>query len=265
MSVSRALMVILLVVSSFSITLVSAETKPILRVGLSDNFAPFYYRDENGDFKGASYEIVTHVAKSLGYDIAVTQLSSLGMVLAGLDSGQVDLCVNLTDTLERREVAVFTSIPHIYESAHLIVRKDSPISFNGDLNTLLDYRFGPIVDWTFGAEFDGNDSLKKVYVNNSTEQIQGLLAGRFDIALNNPQFYEHHSKSLNLNHPFRVLEPALFNLPVSVGVSKRYGGADTLIQELDDAIASFIHQPEYRAILEKYGFIDQAKRVTVEP
>ncbi|WP_188862387.1 substrate-binding periplasmic protein [Marinobacterium nitratireducens] len=225
-----------------------------MKVAIPDDYPPFYYRDDNGDFRGVSFEIVEHLLRELGYDVEATQLPSMRTLLAELDAGREDLTVNLTATEERRKVALFTTTPHIVETQDLIVRADSPIRYDGDLEKLKDYRFGAIFGWTYGPAFDNAEDLERVSVNSSSDQLRGLLAGQFDIALNNRQFFQHQARDMGVSRAFRVLAPPVFELPVTIAISRRYPQAEALRDGLNSALDDFLTQPAYRDILERYGF-----------
>ncbi len=232
----------------------AAETKPVLRLTVPEDYRPFYYKDEEGNFKGASYEIARTIFEKLGYEIEITQQPSMRIMLAELKSGRQDIAFNLTATGERRAIAFFTHTPHIFESQHLIVRADSPIIFDGDLDKLKNYKFGPIFGWTYGPQFDSATYLQKEYVNQSTQQLTGLLSGRYDIAINNPQYFQAIATSTGISKAFRVLDPAVFTLPVTMAISKHYPNATQLINAIDKELVNFLNTDQYHQIISHYGF-----------
>ncbi|WP_428773135.1 substrate-binding periplasmic protein [Vibrio sp.] len=238
----------------FAVLSFEVAAKPALRVVFPDDYYPFYYRDAAGDYKGASFEIVSQLCRNLGYDVKVTQLSSMRLMLDDLGSGKQDVSVNLTTTPERAKVALFTSVPHIYESQNLISRADNNVNFQGRLIDLSRYRFGPILGWTYGPQFDNAEFLNKAYVNNSVDQLKGLLSGRFDFAINNPLYFRNMALKLGVSRAFKVLEPAVFTLPVTIGVSRQYPQAAQLVQDLEQELVRFQAQAAYKEILTRYGF-----------
>jgi len=238
----------------FMVSQQAMAAKPVLSVAVLDDFAPFYYQDSEGDYQGVSYEIASHVLEKLGYQFEVTQMPSMRLMLKALKDGQQDFSFNLTATEERLEVALFTQTPHVFEAQNLIVRADSTINFDGDLKNLTDYKFGPIFGWTYGSSFDSAAYLQKAYVNDSTQQLKELLSGRYDIAVNNPQYFQGISSSMGVSNAFRTLNPAVFTLPVTMAVSKKYPQAVELINALENELASFVQTETYREILSRYGF-----------
>lgn len=246
-------MTLLLVLSSPTLAV------PVLNVVIADDYPPFYYRDETGAFKGASYEIVVHLAQTLGYEVTSTQVPSMRIMLAELGAGQQHVSVNLTATEERKKVALFTSTPHIFETQNLITRADSELSYSGNLERLKSYRYGPIFGWTYGPAFDAAQYLDKVYVNDSDDQLRWLLSGQFDVAVNNRQFFQYMAQEMGVSGAFRILDPPVHVLPVTIAISRQYPGAEALRDALDEAVANFIQTEEYMNILLRYGFLPKAQ------
>nr|WP_246624652.1 transporter substrate-binding domain-containing protein [Oceanobacter mangrovi] len=230
------------------------QARPVLNVAICDDFPPFYYRDEDGSLRGASYEIALELAGRLGYDMRVSQFATMRLMLAELESGRQDLAVNLTATPERQQLALFTQTPHLIESHHLIARADNRLEFDGQIGSLSRYRLGLILGWTYGAALDNAAYLDKSYASSSVEQLKSLIAGRFDLAVNNPQFMLYLAHQLGISKSIRVIEPAVFELPVTMAVSRRYPRAEQLRNALEAAIQQFRQEAGYQEILQRYGF-----------
>ncbi|QYJ80149.1 substrate-binding periplasmic protein [Shewanella acanthi] len=227
---------------------------PVIRMGIADDFPPFYFSNEDGDYAGASYEIVVKLCESLGYKVQTTQFSSMKELMLQVGQGTVDVVPNLSATESRRKVAQFTTVPHIYETQDLIIRRDSHIDYSGRLFQLSQYRVGTIWGWTYGDYFDSADYIRRQNVNSSEEQLIGLLAGDFDVAINNREFILSLSKTLGFSKAFKVLNPSVVHLPVTIAVSKMFASADSLTQQLDREVKQFRQTEAYRDILVRYGF-----------
>ncbi|WP_440905455.1 substrate-binding periplasmic protein [Catenovulum sp. SX2] len=225
-----------------------------LRVGAPQDFAPFYYMGDDGEFKGVSYEIFSLIAQKMDYQIELTRYANMRLLLAEIETGQQDIVMNLTATDERKKIALFTQTPHIYETQDLIVRADSSVPYTGRLLQLVPYKIGVIYGWTYGEQFDSAKYLKKLFVSDSQEQLRGLFAGRYDIAINNQHFFRQLSDKLALNNAFKVLKPSIYKLPVTMAVSKKYPNAQKLIQELELQVQAVIKTEAYQQILLRHGF-----------
>ncbi|EWH10414.1 amino acid ABC transporter periplasmic protein [Catenovulum agarivorans DS-2] len=239
----------------FSVHLAVANDKvKTLRVGAPQDFPPFYYVDNNGVFKGVSYEVFSLIANQLNYQIELTRYPNMRLLLAELEAGQQDVVMNLSATDERNKIALFTKTPHIYETQDLIVRADSSVAYTGQLLQLAPYKLGVIYGWTYGDQFDTAKYLKKRFVNDSQEQLRGLFAGRYDIALNNQHFFRKLSDKLGLNSAFKVLTPSIYKLPVSIAVSKKHPQAEALIKQIEQQVQVLIKTDAYKQILQRNGF-----------
>ncbi len=238
----------------FSSFAIADDDQPLIRIGVPENFAPFYYMDKNGEFHGASYEVVASILHSLGYRIQTTQYPNMRQTLAQIGSGEEDIVVNLTGTPARRKVAYFTDTPHIYESQDVIVRADSNIRYDGKLLQLSPYKIGVIFGWTYGPDFDSADYLSKEYVNSSEDQIKGLLSGSYDLLVNNKNFVHSVSTDLGVSNAFKALDNSIFILPVTIAVSKVYPDSLGLVEKLENEVIKFRQTAEYKAILNRYGF-----------
>ncbi len=249
--VLKSLAAVVMLALSFS---VAAESRPVIRIAMPENFYPFYAINADKEPVGASYEIVAALLNKLEYQIEVTQLSDMKSTLQALETGHQDLMVNLTETPSRAEIALFTSTPHLFESQDLIVRADSPLAFKGRLLDLAPYRVGVIAGWTYGANFDNAGFIQKQPVTDSIAQLKGLFAGRYDIAINNQQFFLSTARQLGVEQALKVIKPSVFELPVTIAISRQHIDAEALRDRLENALRQFVFTPQYREILTRYGF-----------
>ncbi|TCK09111.1 substrate-binding periplasmic protein [Marinobacterium mangrovicola] len=239
--------------------LAAAETAPIIKIAMPEDFYPFYAVERDGTPTGASYEIAAAVLEKLGYAPQVTQYSDMRGALQSMASGSQDLMVNLTPTPDRDKLALFTSTPHIYETQDFIARADSPIEYNGRLLSVAQFKIGVNYGWTYGPEFDATHYLTKAPVLDSMAQLKGLLSGTFDLAINNQQYFLSSAEKLGVSNAFKVLTPSVYVLPVNLAVSRRMQGAEAFRDQLEREVAEFISTPEYLLILSKYGFKPRAE------
>lgn len=229
-------------------------TKPVIKVAIADNYAPFYFQDKGGNFKGISVEITYSILRKMGYTMSITQYPSMKMMLKEIELGKQDMNINLTATPEREKIAIFTQEPHIFETQNLIVRADSNIQYAGALDQLKSYRLGIIFGWTYGQKFDNYNDINRVYINNSTQQLRNLLSGRFDIAVNNPQFFKTLASEVKTSNAFKILTPEVHSLPVTIAVSKRFPDAISFVNLLNEHVRTFKSSTAYVQLLKKYGF-----------
>ncbi|MDO3386370.1 transporter substrate-binding domain-containing protein [Gilvimarinus sp. SDUM040013] len=225
----------------------------VIRIAVADDFYPFYRKEADASFSGASVEVAKSVFASLGYNLRITQYRDMRSALEAIATGRQDVMINLTETSERAKIALFTTTPHVYETQDIIVRADARINFDGNLLDLASYRIGVIFGWTYGAEFDAADFLTKEPVLDSKAQLEGLLSGQFDVALNNQQYFMAEAKQLGIGNVFKVLPPSVYVLPVNMAVSRKYPGAIELRNDLDRELARFVSSEEYAQIMTQFN------------
>ncbi|GEM_PF-2368496 len=230
-----------------------AEQEKVIRIAMADDYAPFYFKTENG-YAGISYELASHLLEGLGYTLINQQYETMEEVLKKMEEGEADVVVNLTETRSRKKIAHFTNQPHIYETQDLIVRSNTQLAYNGELSRLKDFRIGIIFGWTYGPEFDNADFLNKVLTNSPRNQLVELLAGQYDIIINNKASFLQQASELKLSRAFKIIEPSVYALPVKIAVSHRYQNSQNLIQSLNQALDVFLSSKKYRQLRLKYQF-----------
>ncbi|MDO4872038.1 MAG: basic amino acid ABC transporter substrate-binding protein [bacterium] len=102
-----------------------ANNENYLVMGTNAGFKPFEYQ-ENGKIIGFDVDLAKEIAKELGKELKISDMSFDGL-LPALESGQVDMVVaGMTETEERRHNALFSD-PYFTASQRLIVRRDGKI------------------------------------------------------------------------------------------------------------------------------------------
>ncbi|MCM3787764.1 basic amino acid ABC transporter substrate-binding protein [Domibacillus indicus] len=98
-----------------------SEEKKVLNVGTEATFAPFEFMDK-GEVSGFDVDLLNAAAEEAGYDVNI-QNTGWDSMLAGLQSGQLDIGMSgITITDERKETYDF-SVPY-FESVTMIIYKE---------------------------------------------------------------------------------------------------------------------------------------------
>ncbi|MCH1919669.1 transporter substrate-binding domain-containing protein [Shewanella sp. A3A] len=223
-----------------------------LHLAIPDNYPPFYYRNDDG-FGGISIDIAKQVCQQLGYQLQLTQVANMSVLLNAMAAGKYDLSPNLTASDSRSKQLLFTHTPHVYETDMLFVRADSPLTTRPALTQLAGYRIGVIAGWLYNEEFDNATYLSRVYVNDSVQQLYSLFSGQFDMLVSDQASFTQLVREQNVSNAVRPLLPALSFQPVNMAVSRAIPNAAPLVQQLDEAIAAFVKTPAYQQLLQQYG------------
>ncbi len=114
-----------------------ASDKNTFTVGFDQNFPPFGYVDEDGNFTGFDIELATEVANRMGKEIVLQPIDWDAKDME-LESGTID-CIWNGFTINGREDKYTWSTPYMTNMQDIVVRADSGIESLEDLE-------GKIVD-----------------------------------------------------------------------------------------------------------------------
>ena len=106
------------------------EDLPPLRIG-SDDYAPFFYMDENGEFAGMDVALATEVCRRLGYRVEFVRIdwTKKDILLA---AGEVD-CLWGSFSMTGREDRYIWAGPYMNSRQVVVVPEDSDIHTLSDL------------------------------------------------------------------------------------------------------------------------------------
>lgn len=108
-----------------------SEEKKVLNVGTEATFAPFEFMDK-GEVSGFDVDLLNAAAEEAGYEVNI-QNTGWDAMLAGLQSGQLDIGMSgITITDERKETYDF-SVPYFESVTMIVSKKDAAIQAAEDL------------------------------------------------------------------------------------------------------------------------------------
>ncbi|MBU0278915.1 MULTISPECIES: transporter substrate-binding domain-containing protein [unclassified Gemella] len=114
------------------------KEKGKLSLAVSPDYPPYeFYVAENGSVKivGADIQLAQEVAKKLGVELEIVQLS-FDSLLPALTSGRVDMVISgMNPNKERRQVVDFSDIYYVSGSAFIVRQDDKDITSIDDLKT----------------------------------------------------------------------------------------------------------------------------------
>ncbi|MGE5673502.1 MAG: transporter substrate-binding domain-containing protein [Mycobacterium leprae] len=151
-----------------------------LEIGMSGQYPPFAYRQEDGKLIGFDIDITTEIARRLGVQPDYVTMPFKGLV-AALDASRFDLIANqMAITPERQQRYAF-STPYVQSGSQLLVAKS-----NTSINSLADVK-GKTFAASEGSNYEKilKDAGAKIqyYTNNATI-YSDIAAGRIDGDMN---------------------------------------------------------------------------------
>lgn len=197
------------------------------------NYFPTMYK-EGEVLKGGAIEVVKEAFRRMDVDITIEMLP-LARGLLMLESGEVDGMFTLYKTEEREKYAYYPEMPVLSRIISFYVRDGSTITYDGNIESMLDYSIGVVNGYSYGKELDGylkNESFPFVHVSPVLENtINAFVNKRFDILPHTKLDMIYLLKRMDLENEIKVLDPSIIELPVYLAFTRE---KEELIQIADN-------------------------------
>ena len=215
-------------------------------------YPPLEYQHD-GQVVGVAVDIVRNVVGRLGYSLEV-EMYPWARSLELVRLGQRDCIFTAYRTPEREAFLEYSKQVLIPQPVYLFVRKESGLSFDGDLSALLGRRIGVVNRISYGNRFDRYRSRLKLDETETLEQnFQKLVLGRVDAVPSNL-----YTAVYVLGGTSRGLADQIEQLPVPVEVVPSYlaftrrKDFQPLRDRFDAELRKLVQSGEYRRIIESY-------------
>lgn len=234
----------------------SAET---LRVGMECTYAPFNFRNANGDLDGYDVDVAKGVAEIIGADLEFVCQKWDGMIPALL-ANKFDLIIASMSITEKRMEKIDFSAPYRVSIGRLVGRKDldaelfdsngKPVADNFDGLRVGLERASTYASW-FAAKLPGADVI---FYDSSESMYLDLVNGRTDIIMTNPMKAYLKFLSKEDGAGFEFVSPAIDEVEyfgVGVGIGLRKGNED-LLARLNKAVKQLSSDGSLEEYAHKY-------------
>ncbi|MDR1904343.1 MAG: transporter substrate-binding domain-containing protein [Treponema sp.] len=115
------------------------DTK-ILRVGTSSDSAPWSFKDEQDNFVGYDMDLIREIAKRMGTEVQITDMSFDALV-AAVQTGKVDVAIcSMGAKEERKKLVDFSQMYHQQLNVY-VAQQDSAITIN-NVEDIVGYTVG---------------------------------------------------------------------------------------------------------------------------
>ena len=214
-----------------------------------------YSQHVNGVPEGFDVELMQECFLRMGEDLTIMLLPWKRAVYMAMNS-YVDGIFGALETQTRKE-KLFFSDPVRVEQISFFVRKNSKITFDGDLNKLRKHSFGVISAFSYGKNLDrffGNELTtgRVEQVIDTEMNIAKLIKGRFDILVGDHFSTMHTLRSLGLQDAVRSLEPPVAENKIYAAFSKERN-LDHLRDRFNTALQSIREDGTWDKISQKYA------------
>ena len=232
-----------------SIPVASAQT---LVLAAADSIPTAYV--DNGKQSGILVDVINEVFHRAGYSVEIA-IMPWARCLAEVKAGKIDGIFSVYRTRERQEFLTYADEVLITQVQAFFIRKDSTISFDGDLGKLSDLRIGIINETSYGPRLDA--ALRKGVFKNvdaadsASSNIKKLLYGRVDIIPSYRHVVLDSARTLGVVGSIKELSPAIEAVPSYLALSNKrdYG---RVIEAFNQALRSMKKDGTYDAIFDRY-------------
>jgi polar amino acid transport system substrate-binding protein len=214
---------------------------------------PTAYMD-NGKQTGLLVDVVEEAFKRAGYRVEI-KLMPWARCLVEVKAGTIDSIFSVYQTRERQEFLAYAEEVLITQVQAFFVRKDSAITFDGDLNKLSELRMGIINQTSYGHRLDSaleKGLFKKVDTPHSaSSNVQKLLHDRVDVIPSYRHVVLHTARTLGAAGDIKELSPAIEAIPSYLAFSNKRDSTK-VISALNQALRAMKKDGTYDAIFRKY-------------
>lgn len=209
---------------------------------------------ENGKQSGMLVDVSNEAFQRAGYPIQIA-LMPWARCLAEVKAGKIDGIFSAYRTREREEFLTYSDEVLITQVQALFVRKESTISFDGDLKKISDLRIGVINETSYGPRLDEElrqGTFKKVDTTDSaSSNIRKLLQDRIDVIPSYRHVALDSARTLGVAGSIKELSPSIESIPSYLAFSNKKDHRK-IARAFDQALRSMKKDGTYDAIFNKY-------------
>jgi len=231
----------------------SAQSPTQTLVLAAADSVPTAYVD-NGKQAGLLVDVIEEAFKRAGYRVEIRLMPWARCILEVKD-GKIDGIFSIYLTPERQEFLSYAEEVLITQVQALFVRKDSAITFDGDLNKLAERRIGIVNQTSYGPRLDSalkNGLFKTVEPSHSaSSNVQKLVHDRVDIIPSYRHVALNTAKTLGVAGDIRELAPTIEAIPSYLAFSNKRDYAKVIVA-YNQALRSMKKDGTYDAIFSKY-------------
>lgn len=234
---------------------ISPSPDNIIKVAGDNNYPPYEYVDDNGNFKGFNVDIIRAVAIELGWDIELIPVS-WESATSMLKNKEVNLVQGMTVTEEREVLFDFTQ-EIVINSQNIFVLEG--ITYINELSDLEGKTVSIQAEDVTRELLSTVPNVTIVEKVNQLEAIQMLLNNEVDAFVGNRLTGIYNIQKYGLTNTIKITGDPLYKTKYSIAVSS---GDDALLKELNKGISAIKSNGTYEKIYKKWfgeTLVDVAK------
>ena len=173
------------------------KARPVIRLGVDPEFAPFEYVDEDGTYRGIAPEYIALLNERLGLNMEVVHTESWSDAVEQMHLGNLDVLPCLGVSSERLGFMDFTE-PYISFHRVVITRLDTP--FVGGLSDLAGVRVAVQRNTSHAAYIEAHRSVIPVYFDSFQDTLAAVTQGELDYAIGNAATTAYWSRKFGMTN-----------------------------------------------------------------
>ena len=213
-----------------------ANAEPLRLVALQ--YPPYVYTEDN-QVKGLATRMVRSIFDQLNVEIHI-QILPWARALKALKNGAADGVFTIFKKDERLTYLHYPAETLIDQNIVFYARQDSPIRFDGKLESLYRHRIGLTRSVSYGSIFDAakNQFSNSIIVNDEESKFELLARGRTELLISNQDAAQYYIDKQNLATVLRRLSPPLQSVPSYLALTKKPGHKE-LLKRFEQLLSRF--------------------------
>lgn len=217
-------------------------------------YPPLEFKDSSGEAKGAAVEVVTRIMTQLGHSVSIEVLPWT-RALKMVKHGRADAIFTIFKNAERELFLDYSGEVLIPQMVAFYARKDSQITYRGQLEELKHFKIGVVSTISYGRKFDSARPGLKIERTATLEQnFTKMLLGRIDLVINNVYSARIAVEKLHIADKIKRLRPSVENVPSYIAFSKMKN-LTRLQQVFDRKLIALKASGEFDEIIRKSSLI----------
>ncbi len=170
---------------------------PLIKVGFDPEFAPFEFKDKQGQIRGIAFDYIAILNQRLGTNMQVVDSLSWQEAVTGIKNRQLDVLPCVGKTVERSSFMHF-STPYLDYYRVIITRDDHP--FVSDLQDLNEQNIAVQAHSSHSGFIREQTNLPLTEFATLQEALQALSSGHVDAFVGNVASSSYWIRQLNLTN-----------------------------------------------------------------
>lgn len=217
----------------------------VIRIGGDNNYPPYEFVDESGNYRGFNVDIMRAVAIELGVDIELVPMT-WGSALYFLKQGEIDAIQGITRTDSREEIFDFTEALVTNSQNIFVMKSTTHIAGLEDLSGLkVAIQAGDVTDEILARVPD----IVLIEKENQAKALDALLDGEVEAYVGNRLTGTYYIQKRGLTEEVKIVGEPMYVTQYSSAVQK--GDKETL-ELLNKGIETIKKNGTYDKIYKKW-------------